>query len=88
MTLKEKVNQLTLEEQTRAAIILGAIPQVVAAMAATAGPDDSLIAVSAALMTIFGFALTNARPNLCAEVTFEFVVESILARRKKENDLV
>jgi hypothetical protein len=82
--LKHKLKQLTPKDQLRAALILTATPQIIAAMMSCKGPDDALIALTAAMQTVFAHAEINVREDRAAELTFEFVVEALLIRSKKK----
>jgi hypothetical protein len=85
--LGRKIKQLTPEDQRRAALILHAVPQMISLMMSCAGPHDALIALSAAMCTVFHLAdVRSAIPEpQAAELTFQFVVEALIARKKGES---
>jgi hypothetical protein len=57
---------------------------MIAAMMSCAGPDDALIALTVAMQTVFAMAESNFREDQSAELTFTFVVDSLLARAAKK----
>jgi hypothetical protein len=83
-TLLAKIRQLNSLDQHRASQILSSIPRIIEAMMSCVGPDDSVIALTAAMATVFALAESRVPEEHSAELTFEFVVDALLARKKKK----
>jgi len=81
--LEKQLRQLTPKELARFLQINAAIPQVIDAMMTCAGPKDALVAIGAALATVLTVNKVDLpRPRIIS-TSVEFVVEAILAQRRK-----
>lgn len=80
LRLHKMCEQLTLQEQVRVPQILIAVSTILAAMLECQGPDDAMIAVTAALGSIE--LIDHLSKDRLAEATFEFVIDAVIKGRK------
>jgi uncharacterized membrane protein SirB2 len=82
----KQIAQLTPAENVRVCHIMHALPRIIDALVSCAGPDDAKIALCAAIGTVFGLQCmpgSQWTTGKMANVITEFVVEEMLARRKR-----